>query len=277
MRLSALVKQAEPAQRHDPRRARTLRSTGPTSSASSREHPHVDVAVHGEGEQTFAELLAALRGHVGDGPPDLAPLDDVAGLSYRGRKRRRHHRLSAIASPTSNAIPSPILTGLFDGFIPAGPLGGVALETNRGCPYGCTFCDWGSATLSRIRKFDLDRIFAELEWCATQPGPDGRHRRRQLRHLRARRRDRREDRRAQGHLRLSEEHREQLRQEHGEAPLEDHRDLHRGRHRGRRQDVDAELRRRARSRSSAARTSRSRSTTSWRSSSVAIACRCRST
>ncbi len=55
---------------------------------------------------------------------------------------------------------------MFDGFIPAGPLGGVALETNRGCPYGCTFCDWGSATLSRIRKFDLDRVFAELEWCA---------------------------------------------------------------------------------------------------------------
>ena len=41
------------------------------------------------------------------------------------------------------------------------------LETNRGCPYGCTFCDWGSATQSRIRKFDLDRVFAELEWCAT--------------------------------------------------------------------------------------------------------------
>ena len=31
---------------------------------------------------------------------------------------------------------------------------GAIIETNRGCPYGCTFCDWGSATLSRIRKFD---------------------------------------------------------------------------------------------------------------------------
>jgi hypothetical protein len=42
----------------------------------------------------------------------------------------------------------------------------MILETNRGCPYGCTFCDWGSATASRIRKFDLDRVMAELEWCA---------------------------------------------------------------------------------------------------------------
>jgi radical SAM superfamily enzyme YgiQ (UPF0313 family) len=42
----------------------------------------------------------------------------------------------------------------------------MILESNRGCPYGCTFCDWGSATASKIRQFDLDRIFAELEWSA---------------------------------------------------------------------------------------------------------------
>ena len=28
---------------------------------------------------------------------------------------------------------------------------GAIIETNRGCPYGCTFCDWGSATRSRIQ------------------------------------------------------------------------------------------------------------------------------
>ena len=66
-----------------------------------------------------------------------------------------------------DSLPSPMLMGLYDGFIPAGKgPGGFNLETNRGCPYGCTFCDWGSATLSRVRKFDLDRVFAEIEWCA---------------------------------------------------------------------------------------------------------------
>ncbi len=129
------------------------------------DHPHVDIAVHGEGEATFAHLLAALRGDIGDGPADLSPLREVPGLTYRDGdqvvttdKRDRVEDL--------DTIPSPILEGLYDGFVPAGPLGGVAIETNRGCPYGCTFCDWGSATLSRVRKFDLDRIFAELEWCA---------------------------------------------------------------------------------------------------------------
>ena len=129
------------------------------------KYPQVDIAVHGEGEATFPAMLDALRGHVGDGPPDLSVLADVPGLSFRTAdgivQTAGRDRIEDL-----DTIPSPILTGLYEGFIPAGPFGAVIIETNRGCPYGCTFCDWGSATLSRVRKFDLDRIFAELEWCA---------------------------------------------------------------------------------------------------------------
>ncbi len=129
------------------------------------KNPQVDIAVHGEGEATFAAMLVALRGAIGEGPTDLSVLADVAGLSYRTAdgvvQTAARDRVEDL-----DTIPSPILTGLYEGFIPAGPAGAVIIETNRGCPYGCTFCDWGSATLSRVRKFDLDRIFAELEWCA---------------------------------------------------------------------------------------------------------------
>jgi hypothetical protein len=62
-----------------------------------------------------------------------------------------------------DSIPSPILTDLFLAY-EGTPLG--IIESNRGCPYSCTFCDWGSAIASRIRQFSLDRVFAELEWCA---------------------------------------------------------------------------------------------------------------
>jgi radical SAM superfamily enzyme YgiQ (UPF0313 family) len=40
------------------------------------------------------------------------------------------------------------------------------LETNRGCPYACTFCDWGSLTYNKVKKFELERVFDELEWMA---------------------------------------------------------------------------------------------------------------
>lgn len=42
----------------------------------------------------------------------------------------------------------------------------IILETNRGCPYGCTFCDWGSATLSKIRQRPIDLVKTEIEFLA---------------------------------------------------------------------------------------------------------------
>ena len=45
-------------------------------------------------------------------------------------------------------IPSPFLEGAFDSIMAANPSESwIGLwETNRGCPFRCTFCDWGSAT-----------------------------------------------------------------------------------------------------------------------------------
>jgi hypothetical protein len=106
--------------------------------------------------------LAAVE--LGDAVPDLSCLREVAGISFRlGDEIVTTADRERIADV--NRIPSPYLTGLLDAYGEA--LEGTAIiETNRGCPYGCTFCDWGSATLSRIRQFDLQRVFDELEWCA---------------------------------------------------------------------------------------------------------------
>jgi hypothetical protein len=157
LKLSALVKQANPANI-------TIHG-GPSTPKYTQdcedffaENPHVDVTVRGEGEATFAALLDALDpSAIGD----LTPLGGVAGLSYRGPAGAVHtedrERIADI-----DTIPSPYLLGLFEPFGRAHVA--AVVESNRGCPYGCTFCDWGSATLSRVRKFDMDRVKAELEW-----------------------------------------------------------------------------------------------------------------
>ena len=117
--------------------------------------------MHSEGEATFAEILDALDAELPDarstrcGDVCRAHLPERAG----GRVVRTEER-DRIAD--LDIIPSPYLLGLLDPFGAA--QAGAIIETNRGCPYGCTFCDWGSATLSRIRKFSLDRVFAEFEW-----------------------------------------------------------------------------------------------------------------
>ena len=48
----------------------------------------------------------------------------------------------------------------------------VMLETNRGCPYTCSFCYWGGATGQKLRKFSTDRISAELELAAPMQIPE---------------------------------------------------------------------------------------------------------
>ncbi len=131
-----------------------------------RENPHVDIAVHGEGEIAAAQILDRLAGVLRDdgGPVDLSVLADVPGISFRKGDTVVHtaprERIKDV-----DALPSPILQGFFDVYRGVPGLR-VVLETNRGCPYGCTFCDWGGATMTRIRKFDLARVFGELRWVA---------------------------------------------------------------------------------------------------------------
>ena len=41
---------------------------------------------------------------------------------------------------------------------------GIMLESDRGCPFGCTFCDWGSATMQKIRKIPLEIVYKDIEF-----------------------------------------------------------------------------------------------------------------
>jgi len=163
LRLAALVKRLNP-------RSITIHGGPDTPKYQGdcdryfADHPEVDITVRGEGEATFAAVLDALNGQLADGPERLAVLTHVAGISFRLGEAIVHtpdrDRIADLDS-----VPSPVLQGMFDAYGDRA-FGALVLETNRGCPYGCTFCDWGSATLSRIRQFDLDRVFAELEWAA---------------------------------------------------------------------------------------------------------------
>jgi putative methyltransferase len=65
-------------------------------------------------------------------------------------------------------IPSPYLTGVFEKIIADNPgvLWNGTLETNRGCPFACTFCDWGGLTYSKLKKFPEEKVLQELHWMA---------------------------------------------------------------------------------------------------------------
>ena len=120
------------------------------------EHPFVDVLAFGEGELTFRELVRArLRGR---------RFDSIPGIAHRGGDSAHRFTDPPGRIHDFTLTNSPFLDGTFDELIERDRtrFTTALCETNRGCPFSCTFCDW-SLTKSVV-EFPLERVFAELEW-----------------------------------------------------------------------------------------------------------------
>ena len=119
--------------------------------------PYIDYLIHQEGEISFTGLLQSFVGMKED--------DTVPGISINKDGK------TLMTGPSQrimdlSAVPSPYTMGLFD-HLPEmypGKIWNAVLETNRGCPFMCTFCDWGGTTFSKVKKFGLERIQEELDW-----------------------------------------------------------------------------------------------------------------
>jgi len=60
-------------------------------------------------------------------------------------------------------VPSPYLSGVLDTFL-AHESFVPLIETNRGCPYSCTFCSWGDMAKSKSSSFPMERVMNELAY-----------------------------------------------------------------------------------------------------------------
>ena len=64
-------------------------------------------------------------------------------------------------------IPSPYLKGYLDKFLEDSRLSPL-LESNRGCPFTCTFCVDGTNSRSKVYHKSVSRFSQELEYVATR-------------------------------------------------------------------------------------------------------------
>ncbi|MGB3442560.1 MAG: KedN5 family methylcobalamin-dependent radical SAM C-methyltransferase [Actinophytocola sp.] len=123
-------------------------------------NPAVDVVVNGEGELTFRELLRARL--AGVGPREL---HETAGITFRGTAGDIVSTVDRPRIENLDEIPSPFLSGVIPMTDAHGrfPYDVALLETNRGCPYKCSFCYWGGAVGQKVRAFSRARLRAEVE------------------------------------------------------------------------------------------------------------------
>lgn len=123
-------------------------------------HAFVDLLVQGEGEITFAEILTERIQQDADYTRIPGLSVRIAGLVTSNTPPRP--RLNDLSG-----LPSPYTTGVFDDILRIGQRWNASQETNRGCPYECTFCDWGSAVMTKVRHFSNERIIEEIKWFGT--------------------------------------------------------------------------------------------------------------
>jgi len=125
------------------------------------KEPFMDLVIKMEGEMTFRQIL---EDHGSDYThiPGLL-INSPTGLINTGDPKRINDL---------DEVPSPYLTGIFDRVMAENPqvIWNATLETNRGCPYQCTFCDWGSLTYNKVKKFELQRVYDELDWIGEHCG-----------------------------------------------------------------------------------------------------------
>lgn len=133
---------------------------GPEFDTNNKNNfKYIDIYVPIEGEVTFSRILDRLVNNLS--------WKDVGGIVYL---------------ENDNIIKTPALPFIKDWFFSpllenrdyleelvkknrnAGIETLLQFETTRGCPYGCTFCDWGGGIHTKVRSRPLEILKDEITW-----------------------------------------------------------------------------------------------------------------
>tara|TARA_B110000196_G_scaffold294326_1_gene283265 strand:+ start:128 stop:2161 length:2034 start_codon:yes stop_codon:yes gene_type:complete len=135
----------------------------PSQQKFMNEFSVVDIYVPLEGEVGFSNIIEfALTVKQKNDIKNYVIEQSIDGCVVRDKNNTLHLDGPGFRTKALDDIPSPYLTGLFDKFFDGrlSPL----MQTNRGCPFQCTFCTDGVDEKRNVNQFSMERVISEINY-----------------------------------------------------------------------------------------------------------------
>lgn len=135
----------------------------PSQEEFMKKYPEVDLYVPTDGETGFSNIIKkSLESQSKTMIKEIVLSESIEGCLSLNKNGELQYNNPVIRIKHLDEIPSPYLTGILDEFFD-GKLSPM-IQTNRGCPFSCTFCTDGSDLVRQVNNFSVERIKNELEY-----------------------------------------------------------------------------------------------------------------
>jgi len=137
----------------------------PSQEKFMKEHSEVDVYVPTDGEVGFSNVVKyCLDLQTNEKNISKFFSESLEGCISRTEDGKLHHVFSQPRIKHLDEIPSPYSMGLMDKFFDG--LLTPMVQTNRGCPFHCSFCTDGKDSVDLVNNFSIERVNSDLNYIA---------------------------------------------------------------------------------------------------------------
>ena len=137
----------------------------PSQEIFMKKFDAIDVYVPIDGEVGFSNIIERILQLNSPGQIQEKILEGpIDGCMTRNRLGEMQFSIPTIRIKKLDEIPSPYTAGLMDKFFDGKLV--PMLQTNRGCPFYCTFCTDGKSEVNMVNKFSKERVKDEISYIA---------------------------------------------------------------------------------------------------------------
>ena len=137
----------------------------PSQKKFMGRYEEVDIYVPTEGEIGFSNVVKkVLESNSIDEVKQKITQNPIDGCVSRNEQGQIQCTIPTLRISSLDEIPSPYLNGMMSKFFD-GKLTPM-LQTNRGCPFHCTFCTDGRDEVNKVNSFDIKRVQSEIQYIA---------------------------------------------------------------------------------------------------------------